>query len=255
MTIPIGDFWFCDESFEDGRCDTNISVGDTVTWDSEPAASIIVHTSTECTGDCGSPLSSGELASREWHSGGLEDGETFQRQFNSAGTWDYQCNVHPNDMQGRIIVGGGGGPTNTPAPSNTPAPTNTPAPPTATPTPSPTGTAGSTATNTPVPSSPTATATLEAGVTPSPTSPPPSATPTPTRTRTPTPAEVAKGDVNNSGEADAIDAALILQLNAGLIGSVPNPAAADVDQNGSVNSIDAALILQFVAGLIPQLPP
>ena len=92
--------------------------------------------------------------------------------------------------------------------------------------------------------------------------PPPAATNTPTSpaasptpTRTPTPLAGLAGDVDCNGGVNAIDAALILQLSAGLIGAVGCPQNADVNDDGSVNAIDAALVLQFVAGLIPDLPP
>ena len=94
--------------------------------------------------------------------------------------------------------------------------------------------------------------------------PAPTATPTPTATSTapapvsPTntpPPDKELGDVNSDGQVNAIDAALILQFSAGLIGSVPNPASADVNSDGEMNAVDAALILQFSAGLIGRLPP
>jgi hypothetical protein len=119
-------------------------------------------------------------------------------------------------------------PTNTPTGTRTPTVTDTPVPPTATATPVP-----PTATNTPLP--PTATNT------PLP----------PTATRTP----VAKacGDVNDDGHVNSIDAALILQLEAGLLSSLVNMPSADVNHDGHVNSVDAALILQLEAGLITTL--
>ena len=100
----------------------------------------------------------------------------------------------------------------------------------------------------------------------------PMMTPTNTQTTTPTPTATSTapapvspmdtpppdkqvGDVNSDGQVNAIDAALILQLTAGLIGSVPNPGSADVNEDGMVNAIDAALILQFSAGLVGSLPP
>ena len=55
------------------------------------------------------------------------------------------------------------------------------------------------------------------------------------------------------GAAFLLALALVLQLSAGLIGSLPCEPIGDVNHDGSVNAIDAALILQYVAGLIGQL--
>jgi len=121
-----------------------------------------------------------------------------------------------------------------------PAATNTPTrTPTATPaldTPTPTATTGQ-PTNTPTPAALTNT-------------PPPGATSTPTP-----PAGSLIGDVDCSGNVNAIDAAFLLQLVAQLISSVPCPQHADVNADGASNTIDAALILQFGAGMIDTLPP
>jgi hypothetical protein len=55
---------------------------------------------------------------------------------------------------------------------------------------------------------------------------------------------------------NAIDAALALQFDAGLIESLGCRGAADVNGDGSVDSLDATLLLQFAAGLIsPPAPP
>jgi hypothetical protein len=63
------------------------------------------------------------------------------------------------------------------------------------------------------------------------------------------------GDANCNGAVNAIDAAIVLQFDAGLLGAIPCEDNADANQNGTVNTIDAALILQFDAGLLGQLPP
>lgn len=71
-----------------------------------------------------------------------------------------------------------------------------------------------------------------------------------TATALPTP---PLGDANCDGSVSSVDAALILQLDAGLVSSLPCMEFADVNQDGSVNAIDATLVLQFDAGLIDSL--
>ena len=64
-------------------------------------------------------------------------------------------------------------------------------------------------------------------------------------------AEPLLGDVDCSAGRTSIDALLLLQVSAGLLGTLPCPKNADVNGDGSVNSIDAALVLQHIAGLMP----
>jgi len=108
---------------------------------------------------------------------------------------------------------------------------------------------------------PTPSATPTPTLTPTPTNTPtitPTSTSTPTRTRTPTvtptPDRIA-GDVNCDRLVNAVDAALVLQLNAGLVTTLACQENADVNASGRIDSIDAALILQFEAGLLLGLPP
>jgi plastocyanin len=63
-----------------------ISVGDTVTWENYDAAP---HT---VTGDNG-----------EFDSGELATDQTFSHTFDTAGTFTYHCEIHPN-MTGSIVV-------------------------------------------------------------------------------------------------------------------------------------------------------
>ncbi len=58
------------------------------------------------------------------------------------------------------------------------------------------------------------------------------------------------GDVNCDGSINGTDAALVLQLDAGLIDSVACPESADVNSDGAIDGLDAALILQLDAGLL-----
>ena len=83
--------------------------------------------------------------------------------------------------------------------------------------------------------------------TPSPTDTP---TPEPTASPTPTTPDVVLGDANCDGAVNSIDAAVILQLSAGLSEGVSCPANADVDSSGDITSLDATLVLQAAAGLL-----
>lgn len=63
------------------------------------------------------------------------------------------------------------------------------------------------------------------------------------------------GDANCDSIVNPLDAALILQLSAGLIGSLPCPAKGDTNGDGLTNPLDSALVLQLSAGLIDSLAP
>ena len=193
ITVEVGDFWFCSVA-EDLDCEQTVSVGDTVSWDFAPAA--ITHTTTECAGSCGSFI--GNPGSRLWHSGNQSDG-SFEHTFNSPGAFEFQCNIHPTSMRGRIVVQGI-------APTAPPPPTA--AVPTATPTlfpppPTPAGLVGDANDSGGVDSIDAALILqFSAGLLDS----------------------LAGGesaDADQNGSVDAIDAALVLQFVAGLLASLP----------------------------------
>ena len=94
--VPVGDLWFCDSSFQNGVCTTEINAGDTVVWSFDGAAA--PHTTTNCGDSCDS--ADGSL----WNSGTIADGSAFQFTFDEAGTYLYRCNIHPSQMRGQVIV-------------------------------------------------------------------------------------------------------------------------------------------------------
>jgi plastocyanin len=137
VPVAIGDNWFCDSSFANASCDTNISAGDTVVWTNTGNAP---HTVTEC-GDAFTPCPQ----PGGFDSGNLNNGQTFSRTFTTAGTYEYFCAIHLQAaMRGRVIVAAA---QQTPSPSPSPAPTVTTSP-AGSPTAVPTGT-GPTASPTP----------------------------------------------------------------------------------------------------------
>jgi plastocyanin len=86
IAVPVGDFFFCAESFENGVCETAVAEGSTVNW---TFGGSTTHTTT----------SDDAL----WDSGGISSG-TFQFTFTEPGTYLYRCSIHPTQMMGRIEV-------------------------------------------------------------------------------------------------------------------------------------------------------
>jgi plastocyanin len=70
----------------------NVVVGDTVTWSNTGDSR---HTVTP------EPLPDG---SDPWTSTPLDPGQTFVQTFNTAGTYQYFCSIHPDRMTGSVVV-------------------------------------------------------------------------------------------------------------------------------------------------------
>jgi len=96
--VAVGDIYFCNESLQGGVCTTTITAGDTVVWDFSGAE--LAHTVTECGASCSDPT-----GSPSFDSGVVQSGEgTFQYTFTTAGTYNYYCQIHAFDQQGKIVV-------------------------------------------------------------------------------------------------------------------------------------------------------
>ncbi len=98
-TIPVGDLWFCNSSFQNGVCETVINQGETVTWNY--ASGITLHNSRECGANCSSPS-----GSPVWQLPAAPTAAPWTESFtfNTPGTYLYRCDLHTVAMRGRIVV-------------------------------------------------------------------------------------------------------------------------------------------------------
>ena len=111
VSVEAGSDYFCSQAFEGSVCETDITAGDTVTWNVVAGS----HTVTECSaGFAACPPVGG------FDSGILVDGQTFAHTFDAPGTYAYRCELHTSEMLGKIVVGA---PTASPTPSPTVEPT------------------------------------------------------------------------------------------------------------------------------------
>ncbi len=112
-TVNVGDLYFCAPVFEGQVCETQVVVGDTVTWAHVQG----FHTVTECGQDFNPCPKAGGFDS------GTFSGGTFQQTFGQPGEFWYQCLFHPDQMRGRVLVSAA---QSTPGPS--PSVMSTPSP-------------------------------------------------------------------------------------------------------------------------------
>lgn len=122
VAVGVDNYYFCEQSFDGGVCEKTISAGDTVKWEFAAGP----HTVTQCIDAFTVCPSAGGF-----DSGRMNQGQDFSRTFNTPGAYAYRCNVHPDEMRGRITVLAPATPT--PSPLATPA--VTPVPTAASPTP------------------------------------------------------------------------------------------------------------------------
>ena len=94
-TVEAGNNYFCSASFIGSVCETDITAGDTVTWNIVAGS----HTVTECSaGFAVCPPAGG------FDSGILVDGDTFSHTYDVPGTYPYRCELHTSEMLGTIVV-------------------------------------------------------------------------------------------------------------------------------------------------------
>lgn len=108
VPVEAGNDYFCSRAFEGSVCETDITAGDTVTWNVVAGS----HTVTECSaGFAACPPAGG------FDSGILVDGQTFAHTFETPGTYAYRCELHTSEMLGKIVVSA---PTASPTPTVSP---------------------------------------------------------------------------------------------------------------------------------------
>jgi plastocyanin len=116
VSVEAGNDYFCSQAFEGSACETDITAGDTVTWNVVAGS----HTVTECSaGFATCPPPGG------FDSGILVDGQTFVHTFDTPGTYSYRCELHIAEMLGKVVVSAA---IASPTPSPTPSPTIEPTP-------------------------------------------------------------------------------------------------------------------------------
>jgi plastocyanin len=93
----IGQYWFCNSSYQNGVCPTTINQGDTVNWMFN-GDFYSFHASKHCGADCNTPT-----GSPLWDSGVMQVGN-YSYIFNTPGVYLYQCSVHTSLMRGQITV-------------------------------------------------------------------------------------------------------------------------------------------------------
>lgn len=123
-TVTMGDFFFCDPSFDIGACETTVSVGDTIVW--EYTSGSVGHTVTHCGDSCDSPTDSPLWDSTRELMRLLAPGESFSFAFDTPGTYLYFCTIHPLAMRARVVVEARA--TETPGPTVTATATAIPTP-------------------------------------------------------------------------------------------------------------------------------
>jgi plastocyanin len=114
-TVDVGNYYFCGDTFEGGVCETPINAGDTVTWSVAAGTHRVVQ--------CADATYTGCSSSGGFDGGNFSTGATYSHTFTSAGTYFYECQIHPTEMRGKIVAAQV---TNSPSPTAGPSLTGHP---------------------------------------------------------------------------------------------------------------------------------
>jgi plastocyanin len=123
--VNVGNFYFCEDADQGQVCETDITAGDTITWSVEEGTHHVVQCSDSNFAAC--PPSGG------FDGGNFSTGQTFSHTFATAGAYFYNCQIHPAQMMGKVVVAAAATASPTAAASAAPtvaataAPTGTPA--------------------------------------------------------------------------------------------------------------------------------
>jgi plastocyanin len=119
--VNVGNYYICVAADSGQVCETDITVGDTITWSVQTGTHHLVQCADSNFTAC--PPAGG------FDGGNFSTGQTFSQTFATAGTFFYHCTIHPGEMMGKVVVAAAAtaspSPTPTFIPSGTTRPTAT----------------------------------------------------------------------------------------------------------------------------------
>ncbi len=94
--VNVGNYYFCSQTFSGSVCETDITAGDTITWNVETGTHHVVQ--------CADSTYAGCPSTGGFDGGNFSTGQTFSHTFATAGTYFYECHIHPSQMMGKVVV-------------------------------------------------------------------------------------------------------------------------------------------------------
>jgi plastocyanin len=94
--VEVGNYYFCDQAHANQVCETDVNAGDTVTWS--------VAAGTHRVFQCADATYTGCPSTGGFDGGNFSTGATYSHTFASVGTYFYECQIHQDEMRGKIVV-------------------------------------------------------------------------------------------------------------------------------------------------------